>query len=37
MKTIDGIVKAHGGELKVTTKEGAYCEFIFNFPVITTS
>jgi len=28
------IVKAHGGEIKVETKEGEYIEFIIHLPVI---
>jgi len=28
------ITKAHGGELKVNTKEGEYAEFIVQLPVI---
>jgi signal transduction histidine kinase len=27
------IVKAHGGEIKVETKEGAFTEFIIHLPV----
>ena len=26
------IIKAHGGEIKVETKEGAYAEFIVDLP-----
>jgi signal transduction histidine kinase len=29
------IIKAHGGEIKVETKEGAGSEFIIQIPVIT--
>ena len=33
IQTIYVIVKAHGGELKVETKEGEGCEFIIPLPV----
>jgi len=32
VQTIDDIVKAHGGLLKVETKEGKGSEFIIQFP-----
>jgi two-component system NtrC family sensor kinase len=28
------IIKAHGGEIKVETKEGEGCEFIIKLPII---
>ena len=31
VQTIYDIVKAHGGELKVVTKDGKGCEFIIRF------
>ena len=31
IQTIDDIIKAHGGELKVETKEGEGSEFIIAF------
>ena len=34
IKTIYDIVKAHGGELKVETKEGEGSEFIIELPVV---
>ena len=34
IQTIYDIVKAHGGELKVETKEGEGTEFIILLPVI---
>ena len=34
IQTIDDIVKAHGGELKVETKEGEASEFIIQIPVV---
>ena len=34
IQTIYDIVKAHGGELKVETKEGEGSEFIILLPVI---
>ena len=34
IKTIYDIVKAHGGELKVETKEGEGSEFIIQLPVV---
>jgi signal transduction histidine kinase len=34
IQTIDDIVKAHGGELKVETKEGNGSEFIIQLPAI---
>ena len=34
IQTIDDIVKAHGGELKVETKEGEGSEFIIWLPYI---
>lgn len=34
MQTIYAIVKAHGGELKVETKEGEGSEFIIQLPVV---
>ena len=33
IQTIDDIVKAHGGELKVETKEGEGSEFIIQLPI----
>jgi len=33
IQTKKGIVKAHGGEIKVTTKEGEGTEFIIQLPV----
>ena len=33
IQTIDDIVKAHGGELKVETKEGEGSTFIIQLPV----
>ena len=35
IQTIYDIVKAHGGELKVETKEGEGSEFIISLPVNT--
>jgi signal transduction histidine kinase len=32
VQTIYDIIKAHGGELKVETKEGEYAEFIIRLP-----
>jgi two-component system, NtrC family, sensor kinase len=32
IQTIYDIIKAHGGELKVETKEGQYAEFIVLLP-----
>ncbi len=34
IQTIYDIVKAHGGELKVETKEGEGSEFIIEMPVV---
>ena len=34
IQTIYDIVKAHGGEIKVETKEGEGCEFIIQLPVV---
>ncbi len=34
VQTIYDIVKAHGGEIKVETKEGEGSEFIIQLPVI---
>ena len=34
VKTIYDIVKAHGGELKVETKEGEGSEFTINLPLV---
>ena len=34
IQTIYNIVKAHGGELKVETKEGEGSEFIIKLPVV---
>ena len=34
MQTICDIVKAHGGELKVETKEGEGSEFIIELPLV---
>ena len=34
IQTIYDIVKAHGGELKVETKEGEGSEFIIQLPVV---
>ena len=34
IQTIYDIVKAHGGELKVETKEGEGSEFIIHLPVV---
>ncbi len=34
MQTICDIVKAHGGELKVETKEGEGSEFIIELPIV---
>ena len=34
IQTIDDIVKTHGGELKVETKEGEGNEFIIQLPVV---
>ena len=34
IQTIYDIVKAHGGELKVETKEGEGSEFIIQIPVV---
>ena len=34
MQTIYDIVKAHGGELKVETKEGEGSEFIIELPIV---
>ena len=34
IQTIYDIVKAHGGELKVETKEGKGSEFIIEMPVV---
>jgi signal transduction histidine kinase len=33
IQTIYDIVKAHGGEIKVETKEGQGSEFIINIPL----
>ena len=32
---VQTIVKAHGGEIKVETKEGEGCKFIVSLPVVT--
>ncbi len=32
VQTVDNIIKAHGGELKVETKEGEGATFIIQFP-----
>ena len=37
IQTSYDIVKAHGGELKVETKEGEGSEFIIQIPVVWTS
>ena len=34
IQTIYDIIKAHGGELKVETKEGEGSEFIIEMPVV---
>jgi two-component system, NtrC family, sensor kinase len=34
VQTIYDIIKSHGGELKVETKEGEGSEFIIQLPVI---
>ena len=34
IQTIYDIVKAHGGDLKVETKEGEGSEFIISLPVV---
>jgi signal transduction histidine kinase len=34
IQTVYDIVKAHGGELKVETKEGEGSEFIIQLPVV---
>jgi sensor histidine kinase regulating citrate/malate metabolism len=34
IQTIYDIVKAHGGEIKVETKEGEGTEFIIQLPVV---
>ena len=34
IQTIYDIIKAHGGELKVETKEGEGSEFIIKLPII---
>ena len=34
IQTIYNIVKAHGGDLKVETKEGEGSEFIIQLPVV---
>ena len=34
IQTIYDIVKAHGGELKMATKEGEGSEFIIQLPVV---
>ena len=34
IQTIYDIVKAHGGELKVETKEGEGSEFVIQLPVV---
>ena len=34
IQTIYDIIKAHGGELKVETKEGEGSEFIIEIPVV---
>lgn len=34
VQTIYDIIKAHGGELKVETKEGEGSEFIIEIPII---
>ena len=34
IQTIYDIVKAHGGEMKVETKEGEGSEFIIQLPVV---
>lgn len=34
IQTIYDIVKAHGGELKVETKEGEGSEFIIQLPIV---
>lgn len=34
IQTFYDIVKAHGGELKVETKEGEWSEFIIQLPIV---
>ena len=34
VQTINDIIKAHGGEIKVETKEGEGSEFIIKLPVV---
>jgi signal transduction histidine kinase len=34
VQTTYDIIKAHGGELKVETKEGEFAEFILKIPAI---
>ena len=34
IQTIYDIIKAHGGEIKVETKEGEGSEFIIHLPVV---
>jgi two-component system NtrC family sensor kinase len=34
IQTINNIIKAHGGEIKVETKEGEGTEFIIKLPVV---
>ena len=34
IQTIYDIIKAHGGELKVETKEGEGAEFIIQLPIV---
>ena len=34
VQTIYDIIKAHGGEIKVATKEGERSEFIIQLPVV---
>ncbi len=33
VQTTDDIIKAHGGELKVETKEWAWAEFVIQLPL----
>ncbi len=33
VQTSYDIIKAHGGELKVETKEGEYAEFMLTLPI----
>ena len=34
IQTINDIIKAHGGEIKVETKEGEGSEFIVQIPIV---